>query len=88
MTFEMYQYDLKTKQAVEPHFEIIGEAVARLPEFYKNLHPHIEWRVIKDFRNFMVHEYFGIDHQIVWDTILYKLPDLQRAIVTLLTEFK
>lgn len=76
MTFEMYESDLKTRHAVERNFEIIGEAVARLPITYKNTHDHIQWRIIKDFRNFMVHEYFGVDHQIVWDTIKYKLPDL------------
>ena len=76
MTFEMYQSDLKTKHAVERNFEIIGEAVGRLPVAYKKVHPHIEWRIMKDFRNFMVHEYFGVDDQIVWDTIKYKLPGL------------
>lgn len=84
MTVELYRSDLKTQHAVERNFEIIGEAVARLPTAYKDLHPHIEWRIMKDFRNFMVHEYFGIDHQIVWDTILYKLPDLFVKIVLLL----
>lgn len=76
MTFDMYETDTKTKDAVERNFEIIGEAASRIPEEFKNLHPQIEWRIIKDFRNFIIHEYFGIDSQIVWDTIQYRLPDL------------
>jgi uncharacterized protein with HEPN domain len=69
MTFESYDADSKTKDAVERNFEIIGEAASRIPDDFKKLHPSIEWRVIKDFRNFMIHEYFGINNQIVWDTI-------------------
>lgn len=79
-TFETYESDLKTRQAVERNFEIIGEAASRLPTNYKEAHPHIEWRIIKDFRNFIIHDYFGINHQIVWDTIQFRLPDLLKSI--------
>ena len=57
----------------------MGEASARLPDDFKELYPQIEWRIIKDFRNFIIHDYFGINHQIVWDTIQFKLPDLLSA---------
>ena len=76
MSFEVYQADNKTRDAVERNFEIIGEAASRVPDNFKQLHPHIEWRIIKDFRNFIIHEYFGIDNLIVWDIIQYRLPDL------------
>ena len=75
-TFENYETDLKTRYAVERNFEIIGEAVAQIPDIYKEIHPQVEWRIIKDFRNFIIHEYFGINHFIVWVTIQYRLPDL------------
>ncbi len=55
---------------------IIGEAVARLPENFKQLHPEIDWRDVKAFRNVIVHDYFGIDNSIVWDIIQLNLPDL------------
>jgi uncharacterized protein with HEPN domain len=83
-SFEAFETDLKTKQAVERNFEIIGEAASRIPDEYKKLQPHIEWRIIKDFRNFIIHDYFGINHQIVWDTIQFRLPDLFVSITTLL----
>jgi uncharacterized protein with HEPN domain len=86
MSFDAYEADIKTKDAVERNFEIIGEAASRIPDDYKMSHPHIEWRIIKDFRNFIIHEYFGIDNQIVWDTILYRLPDLLHDISTLTAE--
>lgn len=75
-SFENFESDLKTRQAVERNFEIIGEAVARLPQEFKDLNPNIEWRVIKDFRNFIIHDYFGVNHQILWDTIQLRLPEL------------
>jgi len=80
MTFESYEADSRTKDAVERNFEIIGEAASRIPDDFKKLHPTIEWRIIKDFRNFIIHEYFGINNQIVWDTIQFRLPDLLQEI--------
>ncbi len=65
MNFEDYENDLKTRHAVERNFEIIGEAANRIPQDFKINNTHIEWRVLKDFRNFIIHEYFGINHEIV-----------------------
>ena len=81
---EKYEADLKTRHAVERNFEIIGEAASRIPASYKALHADIEWRIIKDFRNFIIHDYFGINHQIIWDTIQFRLPDLLKDITALL----
>jgi len=85
MTFESYDADSKTKDAVERNFEIIGEAASRIPDDFKKMHPSVEWRIIKDFRNFIIHEYFGINNQIVWDTIQFRLPDLLGEISTLIS---
>jgi len=76
MTLEIYESDLKTRFAVERNFEIIGDAASRITEEYKLNHPEIEWRILKDFRNFIIHEYFGINNEIVWDTIQLRLTDL------------
>ncbi len=79
-TLESYCADTKTMHAVQHNFMIIGEAVARLPEEYKNVNNLINWRQMKDFRNVIVHDYFGIDNGIVWDIIQHNLPDLLMAI--------
>lgn len=84
MTFESYEADSKTKDAVERNFEIIGEATSRIPDDFKKLHTSVEWRIIKDFRNFIIHEYFGINNQIVWDTFQFRLPDLLQEISSLI----
>ena len=83
-TFESYCSDIKTKHAVEHNFMIIGEAVSRIPEEYKQLHNQINWRQVKDFRNVIVHDYFGIDNNIVWNIIHSNLEGLGKLIVELL----
>src|ERR1700761_3681457 len=74
-SFEQYSTDIKTKHAVEHNFMIIGEAVSRIPGDFKRKYPNINWRQIKDFRNLIAHDYFGIDNGIVWDIIQLNLSD-------------
>ena len=67
LSFEEFTKDSKTIDAVIRNFEIIGEAANRLPEDFKDKHPHIDWHRIRGFRNRIVHDYFGIDCSIVWE---------------------
>jgi len=85
MTFEAYEADSKTKDAVERNFEIIEEAASRIPDDFKKLHPAIEWQIIKEFRNFVIRGYFGVNNQIVWDTIQFRLPDLLPEVSSLIS---
>jgi len=66
--YEGFLADRKTRDAVIRNFEIIGEAANRLPVNIKDELQYVEWFKIRGFRNRLVHEYFGIDYQIVWDT--------------------
>jgi uncharacterized protein with HEPN domain len=77
MTFEQFTLDEKTADAVARNFEIIGEAANRLSADFKARHPNIDWDRIRGFRNRIVHDYFGIDHSIVWKIIEDYLPDLE-----------
>ncbi len=72
----MYCADIKTIHAVQHNFMIIGEAAARISEEYKQHNSQINWRQVKDFRNVIVHDYFGIDNSIVWDIIKSNIPEL------------
>jgi uncharacterized protein with HEPN domain len=69
MTREIFQNDEKTTDAVVRNFEIIGEAAGRLPEDFTNQHSEIEWVKIIGLRNRIVHEYFGVDLQIIWQIL-------------------
>lgn len=80
LTFEEFCNDRKTYSAVVREFEIIGEAVGKLPEPLKKKRSDVEWQDIKDFRNLLSHEYFGVDLEIVWKIIEDDLPVLMDAI--------
>ncbi len=65
--------------AVIRNLEVIGEAVKRLPEEIKNQQPDMEWRKISGLRDILIHEYFGINVEVVWDVIQHKLSGLEDA---------
>ncbi len=79
-SFEQFCNDRKTYSAVIREFEIIGEAVGKLPEELKRAWPDVEWQDIKDFRNLLTHEYFGIDLEIVWKIVQDDLLGLLNAV--------
>ena len=66
ITYEEFIADSKTIDAVIRNYEIIGEASNRLPESIKEAMDTIDWFRIRGFRNRIVHQYFGIDHEIIW----------------------
>jgi uncharacterized protein with HEPN domain len=76
-TLESFSNDRKTFDAVIRNFEIIGEASHHVPEEIRKQHPDIPWQILKDFRNKVAHEYFGVDHAIVWRTIHQRLLPLK-----------
>lgn len=84
MTFKTFISDDKTKDAVERNFEIIGEAVKNLPEEFRNKYPQIPFKQVAGMRDKLIHDYFGIDYEIVWKTIKDKLPEFREAIENIL----
>ena len=76
MTFDDFENDSKTVDAVIRNFIIIGEAVRNVPEEVVVRHPSIPWRIMGDMRNFAVHEYWGVELRTVWETIKSDLPPL------------
>lgn len=77
--YQEFVDDRKTVDAVLHNLTIIGEAAAKLSSELKNNMAEIEWRKIIGLRNIVVHEYFGVDEQIVWDIITNKLQPLAEA---------
>jgi len=80
ITFGDFKIDRMRYSAVIREFELIGEAVANLADHVKEQYPHIIWQDIKDFRNLLIHEYFGVDLEIVWNVIQSDLPSLYETI--------
>ena len=80
LNFDQFASDSKTIDAVVRNFEIIGEAANRLPLEFKEHNSQIDWHRIRGFRNRIVHHYFGIDYDIVWQIKESFLPDVLKQI--------
>lgn len=81
---DAFYHDQKSFDATMMQFVVIGEIISRLDENFKVSHTHIPWQKIKDFRNIIAHDYFGIDADEIWDIINHKLLPLKNELTKLL----
>lgn len=86
MSREHFMRDETVKRAFVRSIEIIGEASKQVAEAFRQKYPHIEWRAMAGMRDKLVHEYFGVDYDIVWDVVTSKIPRLRREIELILQE--
>ncbi len=86
--YDSFLNDDKTIDAVVRNFEIIGEAANRVDPDFRDSNPEIEWRRIRGFRNRIVHDYFGIDYEIVWSIIETYLDELIDWLETVIDDNK
>ena len=84
LTFEEFSREEIVIDATIRNFEIIGEAVKRIPENIKQKYPEVEWKKIAGLRDILIHEYSAIDLEILWDIIKNKLPDFKKNISKIL----
>ncbi len=80
MTLEEFKQDKKTIFAVTRAIEIIGEATKQIPPTIREEYPQIPWKSIAGMRDKMIHQYFGINLQVLWDTVEQDLPPLKTTI--------
>lgn len=74
------------KRAFVRSIEIIGEAVKKIPSEFKQKYPRIEWKAMAGMRDKLIHDYFGIDYEIVWDVVTNKIPTLRLKIKEILNK--
>ena len=82
-----FYYDQKSFDATMMQFVVIGEIISRLDENLKKSYSHIPWQKIKDFRNIIAHDYFGIDADEVWSIIKIHLLPLKFEVKNILKDF-
>jgi uncharacterized protein with HEPN domain len=85
-SLQTFSSDAKTFDAVIRNLEIIGEAIKGVPEDVRSRYTDVEWKKIAGLRDILIHEYFGVDMEIVWDIIQNKLPVLESQIKRMLEE--
>ncbi len=80
MTYEDFENDERTVDAVIRNLEIIGEAARNIPLELRDKYSDIPWRRIVGLRNVVIHDYFGVDLEIIWEIITKDLLDLKEKI--------
>jgi len=68
------------------HIQIIGEAANKVTKKFQKAHPAIPWKDIIAMRHLLVHQYFGIDFDEVWNTATRDLPELEQQIIEVLKD--
>ena len=86
LTLDEFKDDTKTLDAVVRNLEVIGETVKKVPDEIRSRYPDVEWKKIAGLRDILIHEYFGIDVNIIWDILKNKLPRLEEKVKKILSE--
>ena len=76
MTYNVFLSDTRTQDAVIRNLEIIGEATKKLSVDLRDRHPNIPWKKMAGTRDRLIHDYIGVDIEIVWQIVIAELSDL------------
>lgn len=86
-SFEQFVQDELLVDGVIRNLVVIGEAVKNLSEKIKKTYNFIEWKKVAGLRDILIHEYFGVDMEILWDIVQNEIPPLKEQVQKILEEF-
>jgi uncharacterized protein with HEPN domain len=81
-----FQGNETLKRAFVRSLEIVGEAAKKLPLEYRLEHSGVDWRSMAGMRDRLIHDYFGVDYDLVWDVVRNRIPELHNSVALLLKE--
>ncbi|MGC8976463.1 MAG: DUF86 domain-containing protein [Candidatus Ratteibacteria bacterium] len=88
LTFETFIQNEHLKKAFLKSLENIGEAVKKIPKKLKDKYSKINWRNVAGIRDILVHEYFGVNYKVIWETIKEDVPKLKDVIEEIIEKMK
>lgn len=84
LTLDAFRTDTTVQRAFVRSLEIIGEASKKVPADFREAHPEIEWRAMAGMRDRLIHDYFGVDYDLVWDVVRHRISELRRQVASIL----
>lgn len=88
MNYEEFTKDDKTVFAVIRALEVIGEAVKNIPQDIRKNYPEIPWKGMAGMRDKIIHEYFGVDLKLIWETVKKRIPEVKPLFEKMLKDFR
>ena len=87
VSYEEFIRNEQLVDAIERNIEKIGEAAAAIPEDLRNRHPDVPWKTIVGLKNKVIHHYFAVDHDVIWQIVTKNIPTTKPKIAEILKEY-
>jgi uncharacterized protein with HEPN domain len=84
LTWDRFSNNETLRRAFVRSLEVIGEAAKKVPDDFRARHSSVEWRSMAGMRDRLIHDYFGVDYELVWDVVQNRIPELRRQIASIL----
>lgn len=84
LTCDQFLSDETAKRAFARSIEVVGEAAKQVPQELRDRYPDVEWRAMAAMRDKVIHQYFGVDYEIIWDVVCNKIPLLHQQMLHIL----